>query len=399
LLKYLLQNLWKNIFARIGIIFFIFILIFSLVYKSKNSIYTFFNQIFKGMEFDNPSSYAHQAYGYSENPIKAISLYKDGIEDMLDVIFDIYELSLPDKIFIKKINLKTHYKNSITNNIDKNLSICFSDMKLFCKSFLNKTGLANKIEKEEKLTKRTLELQVKNKPTPYSFILTKENYLNLRSKLIEIDMKYFERSFQKKPDNLALITLREQINEAICKPYNNIRFIKKAIYYLEYKTEKNYYYDQKNMNEKIDFEKIYDKTFSKLTKNKFYIYLLKKFFIQSKNITKDISWQLKKSLTLFLKTNDKIYLSYYIKNSLKKARTSSSKTATIIFNKLYAIQYKNISKDFDYVYALAEIAYLSHSKIKLAKRLVNSILKQHIYTNNNQYRKAKRLYTIIELDE
>ena len=387
--KDILKQIWKNIYIRTILISFSVLIVFLLVYKSRESIYNSFDRFFRGATFDDPYTWSGNYYGFSENEPAAIRLFRAGLEDLIEEAADIYDQDEPEVILKNLKNLHSDWQSYLTQDSLKLVQMMFQDMQLFCdKDFVNIETMSNRWEKEEKLKSRHLKSSADRKKNPFDYALDAEKYHKLLNNLLSLDFNTFSLASEKKPDAWAVLTYRATFYETICRYSKSAHLFQKSLDYFEYKTEKKILFADKEPEnriiQKVHPDALYEKLHEQLKKNKEYHRLLRAFFYNAFRATSDYDWKMKMSEKTFQITNEKDYANRYLETALLFSRFSSIKSNKANFKKLLnEIDYKGIEFEPLYIYSLAEIAFRA-GYYKKSRTLVNHITRQALVRQKSQ---------------
>jgi len=354
--KQIFSDIWKNKFSRIIFLSMVTLIIVATILNAQFSIYYFFSHLFKGQLYDDPSTYRKTQYGFTENPKKTEKLFKSGVEKIAKRSVKIYKKEKANlkKIFTEPFNHMEGLEKSISSDSLVLMDTYFSDLSMFCSPFSSIQSLNQKIERQEKLNRRS---QIKHEGDKIAkFAISENDIIDEMNFLIQLDYDYLYYAAQKKPDSLPLLELREKIHLAVCKPIEIAHILENSIEYIEYHTEKIEYEKSITGNYKnSDF--LYQNTRDNLQSNSYYLLLLKRQFNHSYYNTENIYARKKKTWNLFLLSGNNDYLIQYIQTLFAIAKNAGKDELNSIFKELKLLHTSKLDDNLIYNYILAEVAY------------------------------------------
>lgn len=388
-----LRNLWGKWYVRLIVFLFFAILLSVFVYSQKIAIYNFIDHRLHGQLFDVPSTY--QKNGFTENKKMSKRLTNSGFIKLARYAFSLYKEDRPKLLLKKDFSFDVSWSQIMQEKSFTAVDMLLHDMSLFCSSAFSKHSFREQWQTENKLQKLHTQKNKSGKKRPLSYAVTYENYEDVKRFLLRLDHDYFGLALQKKPDSVAAVTIRQDIFSALCLPSRSTGFWQNGLQYLEYKNAKST--EENNSQLKNDPDRLYTQTQNALAKNSRYRFFLKQFFLSGNRYATDMQWKRQESWDAYAFTHDKYYFRQYLQSTIQQLKTFSKEENCKTFSSLYKVGYRGIEKEFLYTYALAESAFRC-GKINKAKSITNHIIKQKFYKEDFQYRMAKRLAFLIQLE-
>lgn len=399
MLLFYLKKIWSNLYARIGVLVFASLIVFSLIYQVRMNIFIFFDRLSSGASFDDPYSWSGEPYGFSEDAEAASRLYQNGLYELVELAYDIYNYDIEGDIVPETTDLGENWQKHLEPQSIELVQALVADMRLFCKPPYEAQTARKKWELRKKLEQR--HRKQSTSPNPFGFAVTSDNIASLRDQLYEINYNNLKVALEKKPDAYAVLTLHDTVLSGLCHPHRGLETWQSAIAYMEYRQEKSFYYQyfEENVKEKKPVpppEELAQKAAFALAKDKQYQKYIKILFLKDRAMSENLEARLLRVKANYMLNQDPVYLKEYIRLLLEKSRQSSREQAKAIFETLYQLEFKGYDQNPLYVYALAETAYRSH-QFQKARSLVNHIIKEKIYHQVIDYKRAARLSLLVEL--
>ena len=384
----LFRQRWINLL--IGFLFIAVITIISAgyIFQERFSIYNFLYYWVTGPIFDDPTTWKNEEYGFEEDQKRAIQYYTTGLKELAEYAEDIYGKELDRSPLRRNIDPETSWQNHLNPAYLETTLTLLKEVKLFCGELKSEGSFYDDWKREKTLENRRYKKSGQKKQV---YTMTRSRVKKAREFLLDLDNDYFYIATQKKPDIYSVISIREDILQATCRPLHVIAIWHKALNYQEFKAEKKFY------TRSIDPDVLDQKAKLYLTQSNQYRKLIKAFFDRSLHVVSNLDWKVQESWRSFKITNNQKSLKKYLDNMLQKCRLSSINECRLIHNSLYRLRITNINMNPNYLYALAETAFRSH-KYNTAKSLVGQILsmKNIDPVELNNARRLKRSIDLLE---
>lgn len=390
--SFYLQKILKNLYLRVLAVFVLLALLLLLIYGNRIVLLNYFDQKFHGQLYDVPATYAQKKYGFQENPRMAQRLINSGLLKLSRYALSFYQLPKPKLLLTKAASLEKDWTQLVQPQALNAIDMLFSDMSLFCAPVFSLATIRENWQKEERLKKRH---RIARKGKSSTYALDAEKYTRVRDYLLNWNQNYLELAAQKKPDIPAVASLRSDLFTALCLPSRSPQFWLSGATYLEYKTEQKL--AARNPDLKTKPDQIYFLSQTELRNDSRYLLFLKNFFSHASRYGGNLNWQLEQGWDDYLFSHDKYYFKKYLNALLSKLKSSGKDEHCKAYQKLYAINYKGIEKEFLYTYALAKSAY-GCGQYKKAQSIINHIIKQKFYNSQEEYRLARHLQFLLRLD-
>lgn len=386
-----LQRLWSKIYIRLFVYALIFVGFFSIFYSLRIQIYNFIDYSFNGQSFDNPLTYASSPF--IENTKKSQRATQAGMIKLSRYALSLYKHPKPKLILKNNFSFDKFWQEQLKEESFDAINLLLSDMRFLCEPAFSENNIRTNWQTQKKLQK--LHNQKKKRKNSIAKAITFENYESVKKTLLRFDRDYFNVALQKKPNNVAAISIRQNIFSALCLPAKASSFWQQGIDYIEYQTQVEV--EKENSALQKNPDEFYFVVQEKLKNNKQYHFFLKELFSLAKHYGGNKNWKLQEGWDAFAFTNDKYYFRAYLETTMKKIKELGQVENCQVFDHLYSVSYTGIEKEFLYTYTLAESAYRC-GKIKQAKSIINHILKQKFYQESYQKQMASRLAFLLELE-
>ena len=371
------------------------LMVISLVLKAHLQIYNFFHKISIGEAFDDPQSYYGSAYRFEEEPEKADRLYRKTIKEIVEYSAELYDLEEPEKIFVESYLPQDSWQKSLEPEARKLVYLLLFDLNLFCMPFEEPVSISTQLQREERLKKRHLVTR-KKKGDILTYAVKDDNYKEIANMLWEHESLSLALALQKKPDHMPSRRLQFDIYKAICRPDLIKHRLRKTLSYLEYKTEKEVYFELRETELK-DANQISHMSFARLKKNRLYLTLLNEHFHQAYYTTEDLHWRARQAWNIYSLDHDPDHLMKYVEALLELARLSGRGANAKIYQDLLSVSHRTIDFNPAYIYALAEVAYRGGKKSEAHAHL-RQIIGNERHMKSPLYPEAQRLQFLLELE-
>lgn len=362
MLKYLFARLWKNPLSRYGMIAAITLILFGVIFTSRNQLYRFFSRTFSSADWSDVVRHGAKPFGFEENESKARDLTGKAWRD----IYALSEKKIGDSEKIEPLSApvtRKPYSQFLRKHAEEEIFMLFNGLFANCGTLITSTEIS---DREKPLGNVASAQTVAGKLRSHMTATEKS--------LLRIHATEVEAALQKKPDFVPAIELSEEIFRATCGMRDLATIWARAIDYREYYLQKQLY--------EADSGKLYDKhpelfhqkALESYRRDAQYRELLQHYFDTTRFRTPHNPAQLKNLREAYAAFPNAKSLTALIAGLLAEARNSNATTAKKSHFELYALDYAGVTDRPDYLYALAETALRGDEPARAAN-IINNALK------------------------
>ena len=390
---YILRSIIKNNIVRVIFLIFVFFIIFTGVYQFRFYIFNWASNIIEGPQFDNIATWDQELYGFTENPVKAKSHFKNGLQELVHKSFKAYNKDVPNKFFLIVNKPNVSWQNYISPEALEVVLSFLHEVQGSCGNAI-KTSSFHDDWVEEELEHITIE-QKEYQHEKY-IVTSPEIAQKYYSWLLNLDSEYFVSSLQKKPDYWPSLTIRNAILEATCKPLVVDQTWHKALEYVEYKTEAFVFTNLISKHTELTPLDHILATEDALKKDLLYHKILKVFYSRALLVSKSSQWRMLSLAKAYDISKDIDILNSYIKAAVEQCQVTSIEKCTAIYKNLISIKNEDILLTPSYIYALAETSFRARLYSKSYEHLYFGI-QQNIFKDPIDIKNIERLLILNHL--
>ena len=335
---------------------------FVLIYEARYKIYNWVQYIRVGPIYEDPTTWPKGSYGFREDAKKSVEIYQDGLEKLIEKAVEVYSTDSKGKPLVSNVSPYVSWQNHLNPKFLEFVLSLMRDVGSFCKDIPTEGNKYQKWDQNASLNPRKKAGSEGVEELP----VNADNAHVLREWLSSLDRDHFFISMQKKPDHYSVISLREYIFQASCKPLHVIGLWYKPIDYLEYKAEQEAY------TPGIGRDVLERKAKQNLKNNEHYTKFLRQFFRRSFPSVGSTDTRIKLSWKNFLVHETMESLDKYLNAMLDRCRVSGVQDCRFIYRSLYKLKFKGVSSNPVYLYTLAEVAFRG-KEYALSKSLLNEL--------------------------
>jgi hypothetical protein len=347
LLGYLFARLWKNPFARYGSLAAAILIVFSVIFSARDSLYRYFSRAFSSPGWSDVVRHGHKPFGFEENEDKARNLTEKAWREIYDLAQKHIGEDENAKDALRAPISHRPYSTFLQATAERKIFSFFNGLKADCGQLETSMRLADNARPMGNLA--------------FSLTVAGELHSGLNAtmrELLKIHAKRVVEALEMKPDYLPALEISEEIFRATC----NMRVIStqlaNAIDYRQYFLQKQIYL--------ADGGRLYDKNpeLFDTKSNESYArdsamrVLHTRYFEATKYRTPYEPAHLLNMRNAYSILKSERTLASLVDALLAEARNSTPAIAKKCHFELFALDYPGITDRADYVYALAETAFL-----------------------------------------
>ncbi|MCX7631820.1 MAG: hypothetical protein N2Z22_00655 [Turneriella sp.] len=362
MLRYLFYRLWKNPFARYGTLAALVLIIFAGIFSARFRIAMFWHRLFSSPDWSDAIRHAGRPFAFEENPRRAQELTEEAWRELYRLAVETFGIQDKEKdIFIGPVGTKP-YSAFLRRSAEEQVFTLLNATAQNCSAVQISVVPADTTQPLGELAERS---------TPAGKIRPKLRETLLA--LLQIYRNRIEAALEKKPDYLPALELAGEIFRAACALRDLAVLYARALDYREYALQKQLYLKDAGLYEKNP-EEFYAQVHELYRNDREYHALLMRYFIATRHRTPHHPAQLKNLRETYYKLRTAASAQALIAALLAEARHSSVGNARKCHYELFALDYPGLSENPQYLYALAETAYLGEEFVR-AQNIVSNALR------------------------
>lgn len=385
MLRYLFARLWKNPFARYGMLAAAIVISFAIIFSLRFHLYTFFYRLFNSPDWSDIARHANRPYAFEENETRAQKL-------TAEAWLELYALA-------REKNNGREYKEPALSG-----AITPKPFAQFLRRYAEEEifTLLNALAKDCSTIRVSVAIsdnasalgEVAESNTAAG--RAKAHLKETIDDILKIYGTKVEAALQKKPDYLPALELAEELFRAACSMREIAPLYARALDYREYRLQKQLYESDSGKLYTRNPEEFHARAQESYARDAQYRELLMRHFQATRFRTPQNPAQLKNLRESYALLRNRVAAKALIQGLLAEARHADTMTARKCHYELFALDYPGLAEDADYLFALAETA-LRGGEYARARNIIANARKIKPLGDFASWRDFERLAFVVEL--
>ncbi len=379
MLRYLFGRLWKNPFARYGMLAAMLLISFALIFSARYRLAIFFTRLFTSPDWSDVARHASRPFAFEENEKKAQSLVTEAWLELYTLAREKNRGAEHKDAPLLGAVTKRPYSAFLRRFAEEEIFTLLNALAQDCGPLLVSTGVGDS---------QSAMGEVAEANTAAG--RARQGMRDTIRDLLKIYAERIEAALQKKPDYIPAIELAEEVFRGSCSMRDIATLYARALDYREYFLQKQIYdYDGGKLYNRKP-EEFHARAEEAYAQDASYRDLLLRHFQATRFRTPHHAAQLKNLRDAHARLRSQATTKALVNGLLAEARHSSPEIARKCHYELFALDYPGITEDPNYLLALAETA-LRAGEYTRAQNILANALRSNALKDTSQRRELERL--------